>query len=442
MPPALQHLRGATLTFSARPDDEHHPGVRFIDDAVITLESGRIRSLLPVDRFEREGGRLDAVDDLRPGLILPGFVDLHVHYSQLDIIASFGRQLLDWLEDYAFPAERAFADEAYATEVAERFMSRLFEFGTTTAMTFTTVHAQAAEAFFRAAARVDARMLGGKVLMDRNAPADLCDRDDGRAATLELIERWHGNGRLGYAVTPRFAITSSPAQLAAAGDVLARHPDVYLQTHISESAEEVATTMKLFPAASDYLDVYARHGLLTERAVFAHGIHLSDAELIRMRAAGAAIAFCPSSNLFLGSGLMQLARVEEHGVGMGLGSDVGGGTHLSLLATAADGYKVSQMTGKHWHPLAALDAMTRGGAEALGLAEKIGTLEPGSEADLVILDATPGTLLAERLAAATTLTERVFAFIFLGAEHGVARTYVGGVLRHARTPEKTPGAVE
>ncbi len=431
---SLEHLRGATLSFSARPDDENHHGVHYFDDAVVTIDDGLIRSVLRLDQFEREGGRLEAVDDLRPGLILPGLVDLHVHSSQLDIIASYGRQLMDWLADYAFPAERAFADEAHAIDVAEQFLARLFEFGTTTAMTFTTVHAHAADAFFRAAARVDARMLGGKVLMDRNAPGDLCDADDGQAATLALIERWHGSGRLDYAVTPRFAITSSPAQLAAAGDVMARHPDVYLQTHISEHPEEIAATLALYPEASDYLDVYARHGLLTDKAIFAHGIHLSDAELERMRAAGAAVAFCPSSNLFLGSGLLDLERLEERGVLMGLGSDVGGGTHLSLLATAADGYKVAQMAGKSWHPLAALDAITRGGADALGLADRIGTLAPGSEADLVVLDAAPGTLLAQRIEAATTVAERVFAYIFLGAEHAVARTYVAGVLRHRRQP--------
>ena len=436
MSAAVEHLRGATLSFSARPDDESHPGVNFIDDAVVTIADGRIRSVLRLDQFERDGGRLETLNDLRPGLILPGFVDLHVHSSQLDIIASYGRQLMDWLEDYAFPAERAFADEAHAVAVAERFLTLLFEFGTTTAMAFTTVHAHAADAFFGATARVGARMVAGKVLMDRNAPGDLCDPDDGRTATLALIERWHGSGRLDYAVTPRFAITSSPAQLAAAGDVLARHPDVYMQTHISEHPEEIAATLALYPEASDYLDVYERHGLLTDKAIFAHGIHLSDAELERMRAAQAAVAFCPSSNLFLGSGLMQVARLEESGVQMGLGSDVGGGTHLSLLATAADGYKVAQMTGKSWHPLKALDAITRGGAEALGLVDKIGTLTPGSEADLVVLDAAPGTLLEKRLEAATTLTEKVSAYIFLGDEQAVARTYVGGVLRHRRPPSQ------
>ena len=275
-------------------------------------------------------------------------------------------------------------------------------------------------------------MIAGKVLMDRNAPDALLDEDDGCSATLRLLERWHGRGRLAYAVTPRFAITSTPQQLAAAGEVVRQHPDVYVHTHISEHPDEIAATMTLFPEAADYLDVYARHGLLTDRSVFAHGIHLSDDELSRLRNAGAAIAFCPSSNLFLGSGLLELQRVEAHGVALGVGSDVGGGTHLSMLATAADGYKAAQLTGRSWHPLAAFHALTRGGAEALGLVDRIGTLAPGTDADLVVLDPAAGSLLAERVASAATLTERLFACMFLGAEHAVARTYVGGALRYQR----------
>ncbi len=428
----MTHLRGATLSFNARPDGEQHPGVDYHDDAVVTLEAGHIRSVLPVAAFQREGGDAADVEDLRPGLILPGFIDAHVHYSQMAIVASYGLQLMDWLDRYAFPAELRFAAEDHAEEMAERFLARLFEFGTTTALTFTTVHKHATDAFFRAAQAVGARMIAGKVLMNRNAPDALLDVDDGQAATLDLLERWHGCDRLAYAVTPRFAITSTPSQLAAAGEVLERHPDAYVHTHISEHPDEIAATQTLFPEAEDYLDVYARHGLLTDRAVFAHGIHLSEAEMTRLRAAGAAIAFCPSSNLFLGSGLLELQRLEEHGVGMGIGTDVGGGTHLSMLATVADGYKVVQLTGRSWHPLAAFDAITRGGADALGLADCIGTLAAGSEADLVVLDPTPGSLLAERVASAETLTERLFAFMFLGAEHAVARTYVAGALKYQR----------
>ena len=382
--------------------------------------------------FVNSGGKLDQVHDVRPGLILPGFVDTHIHYPQMNIIGSYGRQLMDWLENYAFPAELAFASIEYAQQQAQVFMQRLLECGTTTALTFTTVHPHATDALFNAAAAINARMIAGKVLMNRNAPDDLLDQDDGQVQNEALLEKWHGHGRLAYAITPRFAITCTQQQLQAAGELVARHPDVYVHSHIAEHPDEIAATMALFPEAADYTDVYARHGLLTDHAVFAHGIHLSDTEMQRFASAGASIAFCPSSNLFLGSGLLELERLQSFGVGMGVGSDVGGGTSFSLLSTLGDGYKVSQLNNHSWHPLQAFYAITTGGAEVLHLQDRIGRIEAGYEADIVVLAPAPGSMLEQRVEAATSLDETLFAYMWLGADHGVAETYVAGVRQFVR----------
>ncbi len=426
------HLRGAVLSFTAKPDSENHPAVHYLEDGVVTLADGLIHGVQSVAQFQKHGGKLQAAEDLRPGLLVPGFVDTHIHYPQMDIVASYGARLLDWLDRHAYPAEQRFADRAHAVQQAELFMQRLFQAGTTTAMTFTTVHPHATDALFTAAAAVNSRMIAGKVLMNRNAPADLLDKTDGNRENRLLLERWHGQGRLAYAISPRFAITSDEGQLAAAGRLLQRHPGVYLHSHISEHPDEVAATLKLFPHAEHYVDVYARHGLVTDHSLFAHGIHLRDEELMRLHEGGAGIAFCPSSNLFLGSGLLSLQRLEAYGVTMGVGSDVGGGTRMSMLSTAAEGYKVAQLNGENWHPLAAMYAITRGGAAALNLEHKIGTLAPGFEADLTVLDAGPGSAAERRAATPSSLTDRLFKLLFLNPEGAVSRTYVAGELRYQR----------
>lgn len=428
----MQYVRGAVLTFTSDPDGENHPGVEYLEDAVVVIDGAHIQSVVNYSNFLAEGGDGQAVHDVRPGLITPGFIDTHIHYPQMNIIGSYGAQLMEWLERYAFPGELAYADEAYAETQAELFMQRLFQHGTTSALTFTTVHPHVTDALFRAAQKRSARVICGKVLMNRFAPEGLLDVGDGDDENRALLEKWHGVGRLSYAITPRFAISCSPDQLQAAGDLLAQYPGVYLQSHIAEHPDEIASTLALFPEASDYAEVYERFGLLTDHSVFAHGIHLSEDELARFRASGSRISFCPSSNLFLGSGLLDLQRLDEFDVAMGVGSDVGGGTHFSMLATVADGYKVNQLLGHNWHPLKAFYAITRGGAEALHLADRIGSIAPGFEADLVVLRPPSDTLLAQRLSADQSLTGQLFAYMFLGAEHAVAETWVAGVPQYVR----------
>lgn len=366
-------------------------------------------------------------------LIAPGFVDAHVHFPQVDVIASHGKGLMDWLETYTFPAEAAFADPAHATAMAEIFLDELLRNGATTALVFASVHADATDALFAAAHARGMRLIAGKVMMDRHAPAALCD-DAGTShrESAALIARWHGRGRLGYAVTPRFAHTSSPAQLHAAGALLRDHPGVLLQTHLSEPVDEIGAVAADYPDACDYLDVYERHGLVGPRSVFAHALHLSAAEWGRLGAAGASVAFCPTSNLFLGSGLFDLAAARRHDVAVALGTDVGAGTSFSMLATMGEAYKVTRLRGGDLSPAQAFYHATLGGARALGLADVIGTLEPGKDADFVVLDTAATPLLARRCGAARDIGDVLFALAVLGDDRAVAQTWVAGALAHAR----------
>lgn len=430
MPDTL--LRGASLSFNAEPgpfsEDANAiaPGVSYIDDGVLSIQDGVFSAVESVASFTANGGDLAQCEDLRGGLLLPGFIDTHIHYPQMDIIAGYGSQLLDWLERYAFPAELAYADLGFAQAQAEVFMNRLFQHGTTTALTFTTVHAHTTDALLESAERHGARMIAGKVLMNRNAPEGLRDSGDGIAESAELIERWHNRGRMQYAVTPRFAITCTDDQMRAAGELLTEYPGTYLHTHLAEHPDEITATLELFPKAHDYVDVYDQFNMLTERSVFAHGIHLSNRELKALSAAQAGIAFCPTSNMFLGSGLLQLERLRENNVRLSVGSDVGGGTSFSMLSTIAEGYKVTQLNNETWHPFSALHAITRGNAHALGLGDKIGQLAQGFEADLTVLKPPAGSLLESRLAGGATLIERIFAAMFMGGNDAIDQTWVAG----------------
>ena len=365
------------------------------------------------------------------GLIVPGFVDTHVHYPQTGRIASHGAQLLEWLERHIFPAEAAFADPAHAAEVAAFFLDELLRNGTTSALVFATVHEGSVDALFEAAMARNMRIVSGKVLMDRGPPDLRDDVESGRAETERLIARWRGRGRLGYAITPRFALTSSDAQLADAGAMLAAHPATLLHTHLSENGGEIEAVGARFADARDYLDVYDRFGLVGPRSVFAHSIHLSEREMGRLGAAGSGIAFCPTSNLFLGSGLFDLALADRHGVGVGIGTDVGAGTSFSILATLGEAYKICQMRGRSLDPFRALHLATAGGSRILGLADRIGALEPGQEADFVVLNGAATPLLARRTAGAS-LHDRLFALQVLGDDRAVAATYVAGQLAQRR----------
>jgi len=404
----------------------HHP------DGLLLVEDGHVAAC---GAWAELGPTLAA--DVRverlPGRILsPGFVDTHIHFPQIDMIAAFSGQLLDWLETRTFPAERAFADRAHADAAAEAFLGELLRNGTTTAMVFGSVHRASVEALFEAALSRNMRLIAGKSLMD-GGPEGLRDPvETGRDGTEGLIRDWSRRGRLGYAVTPRFALSSSPAQLASAGEILRRHDHVWMQTHLAENAREVEAVGRTFPEARDYLDVYDRFGLVTERSVFGHCVHATDRSLHRMAQAGAAIAHCPTSNLFLGSGLFDLARARAHGVTVGLGTDVGAGTSFSVLSTAASACDAAQMRGRPLDPLAAFYLATLGGARALRLDDRIGSFAVGREADFVALDPAATPLLARRLAGVSDMRDILFALMVLGDDRVVSDVWLAGARAHTR----------
>jgi guanine deaminase len=422
--PARMALRGDLLDYTADPalDVPDADGVRWRPDHWLLIEDGRIvgaQTEAPSEGWERV--------DHRGCLVLPGFVDTHVHSAQLDVIGAWGTQLLDWLATHTFPAEQRMADAEHARRTAELFTDALLAHGTTSACVFPSVHVVSAHALFEAAHARGMRLVGGKILMDRHAPPALCDDVDGAELDCRaLIERWHGRGRIAYAVTPRFAPTSTDAQLAMAGRLLAEHPGLYLQTHVAENVDEVRWVRELFPAARSYLDVYERFGLLNERAILAHGIWLDAEDRARLAAAGAQIAFCPSSNLFLGSGLFDWAAARQAGVAVSIASDVGGGTSLSMRRTLLDAYKVQACAGRRVTAHALLHAATRGAARALTLGHEIGSLEVGATADLCVWRWASTPAARRRQQVARDLHDRLFAWITSGDERDLVETRVAG----------------
>jgi len=420
--------RGTVLHFLSDPGDSSAPGsYELIEDGLLVVSDGLIAAVGPAPALLPTLPAGTSIVDHGDSLLMPGFIDTHIHYVQTDVIASGGRQLLDWLEDYTFPAERRFANAAHAANVAEFFLDELLRNGTTTALVFCTVHETSVTAFFEAAERRGVRMIAGKVLMDRNCPADLRDTPaEGERVSRDLIERWHGRGRLHYAITPRFAPTSSEAQLQSAGRLANAFPDVFVQSHLAESAAEIEWVSELFPAARSYLDVYDRAGLVRDRSVYAHCIHLNSTDRTRMAQAHAAASFCPMSNLYLGSGLFDIDATDAAGLHFALGTDVGGGTSFSMLHTLADAYKVAQMSGQRLSPLRAFYLATLGGARALQLDDRIGRFAPGTEADFVVLDLRATPLIARRMEQARTLEEKLLVLMTLGDERAVAETYILG----------------
>ncbi|WP_163391345.1 guanine deaminase [Enterovibrio norvegicus] len=367
-------------------------------------------------------------------LITPGFIDTHIHYPQTGMIAAYGEQLLDWLNNYTFPEEKRFKDVDYARKVAVQFLDELARNGTTSALVFGTVHKESVDVFFQEAEKRNLRMIAGKVLMDRNAPEDLTDTpESGYADSKALIEKWHNKGRLLYAVTPRFAPTSTSEQLSLAGKLLQEYPDVYLHTHLSENPSEIAWVQELFPDSKNYLDVYDQHGLLSSRSIFAHGVHLCEGECQRLSDTGSAIAFCPTSNLFLGSGLFPLNDMEARGIKVGMGTDVGAGTSFSLLQTMSEAYKVMQLQGEKLHPLKSLYQATLGGAKALSIDEHVGNFEAGKEADFVVLDLHATQLMKFRMEHTQSLEDQLFVLMTLGDDRAVAHTYSYGHCVYSKT---------
>jgi len=426
----VEALRASILHCLADPGERSNPSAwEYFEDGLLVVDGGRITDVGPADALQKKLPTDLAITDYSGKLIVPGFIDCHVHFPQLDIIGSYGAQLLDWLNQYAYPAEAKFADPSYAREVANAFIDELLRNGTTTALVFGTVHAHSADVIFEAAESRDMRLIAGKVLMDSNCPEALRDTpESGYAESKALIERWHGRGRLGYAITPRFALTSSPEQLAAAGKLAAEYPDTWIHTHLAENMDEVEQIARQFPDSRSYLDVYDCFGLVRKRAVFAHCLHMDEQDRSRMATNSAAAAFCPTSNLFLGSGLFDLPAMRKAGINCGLGTDVGGGTSLSMLRTASEAYKVLHLQEHALPAMRALYLATLGAAETLDLDDKIGNFKKGKEADFAVLDFAGSSLTARRSAAATTIEEKLFALMTLADDRNVAATYVEGRL--------------
>jgi len=429
---ARQAYRGSIFHLLDDPQAAGASAHAYFQDGVLIVEDGHVVEAGAWDDLAPKLGGVK-VEHFKDGLIVPGFVDAHVHYPQVDIIASQGTKLLEWLSAYTFPAEIRFHHKDVATEAARFFLDQLLRNGTTSALVFATVHKVSAEALFEEAYARNMRILGGKVLMDKNAPAGISDTaETGYQESRALIRAWHGKGRLGYAVTPRFALTSSERQLELAGRLLVEHPGVRLHTHLSENVEELAAVRRAFPDCADYFAIYEKFGMATPNSVFAHCVHLSPDEWARFGKSGSGVAFCPTSNLFLGSGLFDISAAEAAGARVGLGTDVGAGTSLSLLATMNEAYKVCHLNQRAVDAFKLFYLATLGGARTLRLDDKIGNFETGKEADFIVLDAKMLPLLERRLALATSLAEKLFAIAILGDDRAVARTYVAGVLAHTR----------
>ena len=416
-------LRGRLLSFHADPA-ETKSNHTYIEDGALIVDEGRIVARgLYADLAAPDMAEVDH----RPHLILPGFIDAHIHFPQVQVIASWGDQLLDWLNRYTFPQEARYGAAAHAEAMAPAFLDLLLAHGTTTASAFASVHPGSAEALFSAAQARGMMMIAGKVMMDRNAPETVRDTPQrGYDESKRLIQRWQGRDRLRYAISPRFAITSTPEQLQAAGALAAEHPDLHIQTHLSENLAEIDYTLSLYPRARDYLDVYETYGLVGPKTLLGHAIHLNPREIVRIAETQARAVFCPTSNLFLGSGLFDAARLREAGVVSGVATDVGGGTSYSMLQTLNEAYKILQLRGQKLHPLSAFHWATRGNALALGLADRIGSLQAGFDADLVVLDCRATPAMALRAEAIESLAEELFLLQILGDDRAVAQTYVAG----------------
>ncbi|TFL14590.1 guanine deaminase [Pusillimonas caeni] len=444
MPPPSAHrsaavaLRGPTLSFV---DDPFQAGdeaaLRYEPDGLIIIEDGLITAAGSHAALRGQVAP-EAVTRYPDALILPGLIDTHVHYPQTQIIGAYGAQLIDWLNEYTFVAEQQFADAGHARAVSRTFLDECLRAGTTTAAVYCTVHPGSVDAFFEAAREYGMRMVAGKVLMDRNAPAALTDTAQaGYDDSLALIERWHGKDRLHYAITPRFAPTSTPEQLEAAGALWRQHPSAYMQTHLSENQAEIEWVKQLFPRRADYLDVYDHYGLTGPRSVFGHAIHLGEREWQRLSETGSAVAHCPTSNTFLGSGLFDFARARQPQppalpVRTGLATDVGGGTSLSMLRTMGEAYKVGQLGGYSLSAAKALYLATRGAAQALYLEDKIGSIEAGLEADLLVLDLKSTPLIDFRMKHCQDINEALFVQMIMADDRATKAVYIKGRLAYSR----------
>jgi guanine deaminase len=422
-------ILGPTLRFDGSPlEMPREETIRIDTQGAVLLSGDKIAAIGSADALIMAHPEVPQVRYSADHLICPGFVDAHVHYPQTAIIASWGKRLIDWLNDYTFPEEMRLADANYAREIAARYLDLTTAHGTTAVASYCTIHPHSADALFEEAAERNQRIVAGKTCMDRNAPAGLRDTaqsayDDSKA----LLEKYHGKGRASYAITPRFTPTSTPEQLAALGALWAEHPDCLMQTHLSEQTDEIAWVRELHPQSRDYLDTYEEHGLVGERALLGHAIHLESREIDRISETGAALVHCPTSNTFIGSGLFDMAGLSARGIPVGLATDTGGGSSFSMLRTMAAAYEIGQLRGTPLHASQLIWLATAGSARSLHLHDKIGTLAAGMEADLTILSLTSTPAIAQRAAQAANQWESLFATIMMGDDRAIADVWIAGV---------------
>lgn len=420
-------LIGRTLRFAADPfDTPLSEAAQTSARGGVLIEAGRIAAVGEADDLRRAHPDAE-VTDHGDHFISAGFVDAHMHYPQTAMIASWGKRLIDWLNSYTFPEEMKFKDASYASEIAGRTLDLALAHGSTTLTSFCTIHTASVDAFFEAAAARNMAVIGGKTCMDRNAPDGLRDTaqtgyDDSKA----LLEKWHGAGRATYAITPRFSPTSTPEQLDAMGALWAEHPTALMQTHLSEQVDEIEWVRSLYPDARDYLDTYEAHGLLGERGLYGHAIHLEQREIERLAEVNAAVVHCPTSNTFIGSGLFDMAGLKARGIRTGLATDTGGGSSFSMLRTMAAAYEIGQLRGTALHPAQLMWLATEGSARALHMGGEIGSLSVGAMADITVLDLVSTPAIAQRSARADNLWEALFPTIMMGDDRAIAQVYVAG----------------
>ncbi len=427
-------FKGFRATICHFPNKTESPDthVEVIADGLLVTRNGKIQQIGDYKTLITRYPELN-VEDHRGCLLLPGLIDSHLHYPQTEMIASYGEQLLEWLQNYTFPVEQKFEQVEYAQVISHQFMQQLFQNGTTTALVYSTVHKQATDVLFETAAQYNMCLVAGKVCMDRNCPPQL--RDTPESAQQDsgwLIDKWNNRGRLHYALTPRFAPTSSPQQFAAIAEVAQQYPDVFVQTHLSENQSEIDWVKQLYPQFDHYLDVYHHYGLVRPRAVFGHCLHLHDSEWEMLADLKATAAFCPSSNLFLGSGLFNLEKAKGHGVEVALATDVGAGTSFNLFRTLGEAYKVCQLRHTRLSPFHGLYMMTQGAACALGLDSSVGNLNPNTDADFILVDPCFNHLTKLRHASGPhpmemeQVKDTLFMLSILGDERAIRATYIAG----------------
>ncbi len=423
-------LRGRLLSFNRAPHSiDDHQSYLYIEDGGLLVEDGKIAAIGDYAHIRKKAPEDVAEKDHRPHLIVPGLIDMHLHFPQMQVIGSYAANLLEWLNTYTFPEECRFVESAHAQRIATHFYDELVRHGTTTAVAYCSVHKTSADAYFAEAMKRNMLMVGGKVMMDRNAPQGLLDTPEtSYDETRQVIADWHGKGRNHVAITPRFAITSTPRQMEAAQALAREFPDLFIQTHLSENLDEIKYTCELYPEATDYTDIYVRYGLMGKKTLLGHAIHLSEREADVLSDTGAVAVHCPTSNLFIGSGLFPMKKLQrrEKPVRIAVATDIGGGSSYSMLRTMDEAYKIQQLLGERLNPLESWYLMTRGNAEALSMVDRIGTLDAGTDADITVLNASSTPAMALKMEVVKSLTEELFLMLTMGDDRTVVETYVAG----------------